>query len=118
MEPTKYEKAKISEGLNPHVKRSIILYCIFSGVALSVAAVIDLLVVPIFCPNDPGVVTRTLVEKTIRFVFAIFLATGAMIYYEIKAKGNLLGQVLQSPMACSVFLSTVFFGVVLLLLWV
>lgn len=118
MSEKQYEHAKAGEGLNPHVKRSIILWCVISGVFVGVASLLDYFVVPMLCPHDPGVVTRVLVEKTIRVVFALFVVMGAINYFEVMSNGNLLGQILQSAVASSIFLSTVVYCVVKLLLWV
>jgi hypothetical protein len=112
----KYEKARIEDGLNPHVRRSIFLWAI-TGVPAFLFLLACLVAVPELSPGDPDVMTRWLNERTIRCIFG-FLCIGMFtMFLEVKCNGNLLGQILQSPMACAVFMSAVFMGTVGLLVY-
>ena len=112
----RYQPDKIENGINPHVKRSILWYlgfsCVF-GVCFGWLMIIG----ERLWPDDPFLQERYLIGKATAFIVAAWAILGMIHVWEIITNGNLIGRILSNAMASAVFLGCLIIGGALLFIF-
>jgi len=93
---------RMGEGFNPHVLRSSGLY-LFVCVVFGFFGYFLMTLIPELSPSDPDVQVRFLAGKATVVIAGMAILNGLMQLLEIQTNGNLLGKIVQSPIASAIY---------------
>jgi hypothetical protein len=108
---------KSKDGINPHLFKSTFIYAIASIVFGFIALWVVMVLWPELSPTDPETLMRVGVEKYAGTFIGLCIGCGLIMLWDWKTNGNLIGQILQTSMACAVFAGSLFLGTVLLVIY-
>lgn len=104
------EPNRIGDGIDKHVRRSVLYFMMAMVVGICVIAGV-MHFYPFLNPKDPALLPRQILGRVVWVIGGCTALCGNILFLDWISNGNLVRQILRSPIACALFAGAMGFAV-------